>query len=420
MSTPPPTARASRLGTGLAAFSLPAFRLLFANGLLSSAGMNVTAAVHSWLILSLSNNSALWVGVSVALNGIGQLVFSVVGGVLVDRFNRRDVLMVAELVGAATAVLLAVVVSTGAIWLPLALGLSFVFGAAIAVDRTASTVLIGDVAGSERLLNAMALRRVAIVPMMVAGALVVGVLIKFAGIWAGYVFIAGALGGAPLFLFWFPTPTPAISERTTTGFLTLAKKGIRFAARDSQVRTLLLLAVVMEAFGFSYMTMLPVMAKNVLQVDAFGLGMLQAAAGIGSGLAVLTVAFLGNVRHKPRLIFFMALVAGLFLIAFSRSTTLLLSMALAMLTSGSLMAYDLALATMLQLVSPRHMRGRVISLYSLAIAFMSLGGFATGAIGSVVGVPLMMTIGGSTIVGKLLWRRPKLLRIREMGSGGAE
>jgi MFS family permease len=407
-------ANGSRLGIGLASFSLPAFRLLFLNGLLSAAAMNVSALVHSWLVLSLSGDSALWVGVSVALHGVGQVFFSIAGGVLVDRFNRRNVLMASQLVGSVVAGLLAIAAYSGAVWLPMALGASFVFGAAVAVDRTATTALLGDVAGRERLLNALALRRVAIVPMMVLGSLLVGGLIKFAGIWSGYVFMAVALTAAPLVLLGLSKARPMATSGAAAGFLAQAKEGFRFAAKDSQVRMLLLIAVVMEAFGFSYTTMVPVMAKNVLKVDAFGLGVLQAATGIGVGVSVLAVAFLGNFRNKPLLIFVTALGGGLSLIAFSLSTVMPAAMLFAMLTSGCLMAYDITIGALLQLVSPVHMRGRVVSLHSLAIAFMSLGGFATGAIGAAIGVPVMMTIGGSTIVGNILWRRRRLLRIREL------
>jgi hypothetical protein len=88
-------------------------------------------------------------------------------------------------------------------------------------------------------------------------------------------------------------------------------------------------------------------------------------------------------------------------------------MLFALLTTGFLNAYDITIGSLLQLVSPSQMRGRIISLHNLVLAFTSLGGFAAGAIGSLIGVPVMLALGSAAIVGNLLLHRPRLLRIRE-------
>jgi len=111
--------------------------------------------------------------------------------------------------------------------------------------------------------------------------------------------------------------------------------------------------------------------------------------------------------------------AGGFLLAFSISRSLPLSMLCALLTTGFLTAYDITIGSLLQIVSPAQMRGRIISLHSLAIAFTSLGGFAAGAIGSLIGVPVMLALGSAAIVSNLMFHRPRLLRIRERGGDGS-
>jgi hypothetical protein len=90
----------------------------------------------------------------------------------------------------------------------------------------------------------------------------------------------------------------------------------------------------------------------------------------------------------------------------------------ALLTTGLLMAYDVALSSLLQIVSPPKMRGRVVSLYGLAIGFMAFGGFALGAIGSAIGVPVMLGINSAAILGNLLLHRRRLLQIRERRGDG--
>jgi MFS family permease len=407
-----PAPRRWRLG----ALEIPGFRLIFVNGLFSSVGMQSVVLVQGWLVLSLSDDSPFWVGVSVALNGIGRMIFSIVGGVLGDQLDRRKVVVAAEFASAAICAVIAATSYLGIATLPLVLATSFVIAGTLAMDMTVTAALIFDVAGRERILNAVSLRRMTAAPMMIGGSLLVGWLIASAGIWAAYAFVSAALVIAPWVLLRLPPPKRA-SAGGREPFARSAAEGIKFAANHWQIRTLLLVALGMETFGFSYLTMIPVMAKNVLDVDAIGLGQIAAASGVGAGLAVLGIASLGDFRNKPLLVFSTALGAGVSLFAFALSRSLPLSMLCALLTTGFLTAYDITIGSLLQLVSPTHMRGRIISLHNLVIAFASFGGFAAGAIGSLIGVPVMLALGSAAIVSNLLFHRPRLLMIEERAAG---
>jgi len=400
-----------RRGATFDALRIPAFRLVFADGLLSSIGMPASNLVQSWLVLSLSGDSPLWVGVSVGLNGLGRIVFAIIGGVLSDQLDRRKTVFTAQLATSAIAGLMAVACYFQVATLPLALFTSFLLGGALTVDMTVTNALIYDVAGRERLLNAMSLRRIATVPTVISGSLVMGFLLAEVGTWAAYALVSVILFLAPWVLLRLPAPER--EKASGTSFVVLAVEGMRYGASDWQIRTLLLISVGMEMFGFSYQTMVPVMAKDVLDAGAVGLGQISAASGVGSGLAILGVASLGNLRDKPRLLFWCALGAGVALLGFSLSRSLPLSMLCALLTTGLLMAYDIALSSLLQIVSPPRMRGRIVSLYGLAIGCMALGGFGLGAVGSVIGVPTVLGLSSLAIVGNLLMHRPRLFQIRE-------
>src|SRR5215207_7957932 len=150
---PRPIATTGR-GNPFDALRIPEFRLVFADGLLSSIGMTASNLVHGWLVLSLSGDSPLWVGVSVALNGIGRVVFSIIAGVISDQFDRRLVVFTAQLTTALIAGVLAVACYFQVATLPLALATSLLLGAALTVDMTVTSALVYDVAGRERLLNA--------------------------------------------------------------------------------------------------------------------------------------------------------------------------------------------------------------------------------------------------------------------------
>jgi MFS family permease len=163
----PPIAAAAR-GNPFDALRIPAFRLVFADGLLSSIGMPASNLVHGWLVLSLSGDSPMWVGVSVALNGVGRVVFAIVAGVISDQLDRRLVVFGAQLSTALIAGVLAVACYFEVATLPLALAASLLLGGALTVDMTVTNALIYDAAGRERLLNAMSLRRIAMVPMLIS------------------------------------------------------------------------------------------------------------------------------------------------------------------------------------------------------------------------------------------------------------
>jgi hypothetical protein len=104
---------------------------------------------------------------------------------------------------------------------------------------------------------------------------------------------------------------------------------------------------------------------------------------------------------------------GAALLGFAVSRSLPLSVFLAAATMAFLNAYDMTLGALMQLVSPPHLRGRAVSLHSLAISFTALGGFVMGAVGGIIGVPVVLAAGGTGIVANSLWRRAALMRIRE-------
>ena len=129
--------------------------------------------------------------------------------------------------------------------------------------------------------------------------------------------------------------------------------------------------------------------------------------------ATLLMAAWGDSVPKAKIIIVCAAGAGVALIAFAVSRSLPISVILAGAVMGFLNAYDLALGAMMQLVSPAHLRGRSISLHSLAISFTALGGFVIGALGGIVGVPLVMAVSGGGIIANAALRRRAVLGLLE-------
>jgi len=162
------------------------------------------------------------------------------------------------------------------------------------------------------------------------------------------------------------------------------------------------------------MVMLPVMARDVLHVGAEGLGALSAAGGAGAMLSTIVVAGLGDFKNKGLLLLVTAAGAGVFILLFAASPWYLASMVLVAGVGASLMAYDATMGTLLQLLSTDAVRGRMMGLYGLTFGFTPVGGFLAGAIGTLIGVPFAVGLGGAIILAYVAGTARRVLALRTL------
>ena len=399
-----------------ASFKQPGFKPFYVHSTFAAVDMNVRMAVHGWMVLELSNDSEFWVGIYALVLGAGQILFSSFAGTLADRFQRRNVLLLEGIGGTTLAALIAVTVYLDVMQLWMAIALAFPVGCLRATRFTATNRLVFDLVGPERLVNGVSLWRIANTPVMIGGGILAGAMIDWVGIWAAYTLIAGSLLFSLPFLLL--VRVKGTVEEGGGRLIRQTLDGLRYASSNASLRTLFTVSIVMEFLGFSFLVMVPVMAKTVLEVGGLGLGFLQAGVGGGMFVATLIMAAVGDGPRKQRIIFINALATGVALIGFAYSPNLLVAVVLAGAVMGLLNAYDLTLGALIQLVAPPNMRGRAVSLHSLAISFTAVGGFVIGGVGSVVTVPTMLAAAGVGIVVNALLRRRAILGIREFGHQG--
>lgn len=347
-----------------------------------------------WLVL-IETDSPFWVGMVAGLRGLGQVSFGVLGGVIADRIDRRSGLICTQGLIASIALVLGALILVGFINLWVILLLSFLQGLFMAFNMTLNNSLIGDVVGMRRLLNAMSARLTAFNVARLIGSALAGVIIVNAGIAECYI----VLGSVSLFgsLLLFPVRSLNRITVETEPLLQNARKGVLFAVRNPLLRSLLLMSVLMEMFGFSYHIMLPVIARDVLHVGASGLGLLGAFGGAGAIFGTIAVASLRDVTAKGVILVSTATFAGVFLICFAFSPWIIISLVLAGCIGAMLMAYDANMATLLQLLSPEDMRGRIMGIYAFTFGFTPLGGFLGGVLATIFGAPFAIAMGGGVI-----------------------
>ncbi|MEE8442333.1 MAG: MFS transporter [Dehalococcoidia bacterium] len=389
------------------------FRWLMAGQTVSITGFIMAMLADGWLVLMLTD-SPFWVGVAAGVQGIGLIGFGLIGGVVVDRIGGRRALIMAR-AGMAIAVLILGVLTIGE-WVALwhILLVATVRGVGMAVGAPAVNALAYDVAGRNRLLNAIGLLGAAETVSSILGGLAAGTLIAWAGVGPCYLAVGGSLAVSALAVVVMGhVPRSKASQEAVWRS---AWDGMKYTMGQMDLRSLLMMSLIMELFGFSFLIMLPVIARDVLDVGATGLGYLAAAGGVGALTASMVVTSLGDFRSKGLLVTLGGGASGLTLILFALSPWFGLSLVLAAALGGLLFAYDASMATLIQLVSSERMRGRVLGLYSMTWGFTPVGGFISGGIATVLGAPAAIGLGGGLILAYVLPASGGLRRIKEPGS----
>ena len=392
-------------------FQNPRFRLLWISVAFNDMGIFLYFMVQGWLVLTVTG-SPFWVGATMGMAGLGTMAFSPLGGVLADRLDRRSLIIGGQLVQAAYASLMAALVLSDQIQLWHILLVAFVDGGVASIKIPAREALTLDLVGRENLLRATAANFMAMTLFGMAAPLIGGVVITAFDIGWAYVIWAGVSMAAAVVLMRL-TGVPRRPSKARGSPLQDLKIGIRYALTTPTVRTLLLIILVTEIFGWAHESMLPVMARDELDVGASGLGYLLSAAAAGALVGTLVVSAMGDIKEKGRLMVVGQAGFGLFLVLFALSSSFPLSMVLLALAYALGVAFEAIIVTLLQTSVPDEMRGRVLSFQAFMWGISFSAGFHTGAIASAVGAPVTIAIGGGVVLLNALRLLPTMSRFRE-------
>ncbi len=360
------------------------YRFLWFAQIGRTAAMWMEQIARPVLILQLTD-SALQVGLVVAVRMAPQLLFGLPAGVVADRFDRKRVLLAAQWVTTATYFLLAALVLTGVVEPWHVFAFAAVTGTALVFNQTSRQALIPQIVPSEHVLNAVALNTAALNMMRIAGPAVAGLLL-LSGVGPVYL-LSGALGLAGIgFVFFLELPRQPRPTEEQPPWLDDLREGLSFVAHKPAVLAVLGPPLIMFVFGIPYLNVfVPLFAKDVLDLGDSGVGALVAAAGAGALLGSLVMASQTQLRRRGiLLLIFLALFSG-GLLLFSRTTLLPLSI-IALMAAASMSTSFMALTNSLLLeLSPPDMRGRVMSLMSLDRGLIPVGAITAGALATLLG-----------------------------------
>jgi MFS family permease len=392
--------RSALLARLFTAFEVHAFRWLWSSHFLYVMSLVMSRLALGWLALDLTN-SALWVGIATGVEGAGKIIWGFAAGVLVDRLDKRALLLMGQLLFGVLGLIMGMLILLHQVAMWNVLIVAFLLGAADATLAPAANAITYQVVGRERVMNASAVNMLGFNLARTIGAALAGILIERSGLGACYLVMGGlaCLGALPM----IGIRGDFRSTASHAPFWRALRAGLRYTWHDGALRRVLGLSMIVEAFGFSHYTMISVIARDVLKVGAEGYGYLSAAGGIGASLGTLALASLGDVKQKGRLMWAVTTSAGVGIILFALSRSYPLSLLLALCNGAVLASYDALMQAVVQLLTPDAMRGRVLSLYVLTFGFTSVGGTVVGLIASAAGAPLAISLGGGVIVAYLLW-----------------
>lgn len=387
------------------------FRLLWIGLLVSLTGRWMQAVAQGWLVLRLSD-SPFQLGLVGFCQFLPVLLFALPAGVAADRLPRRVTLLWTQGLSMVFAIALAVLTGLDAIRVWHVAILAFATGAAGALDIPVRQSLLQDLVGRENLPNAIALNSLAFNSSRMIGPAIGGALLAITGEAAvflvnglSYLAVLAAIRGMR-----HRAPVRA-AERVS--WIAQVRAGIAHAAGDPRMRTLLALVFVTSVFGSPYTILLPVFARDVLSVGSSGLGWMMGAGGLGAVLGALSVAGRGGRLRAGRTVAGAMFLLGLGLIGFSVTRDFALALILLVVIGGAMIVQIATSNTMLQLLSPPELRGRIISLYMLAfLGAAPLGSLLAGTLARTLGTPRAVMIGGAVCAVTSVWFATRIPALR--------
>jgi MFS family permease len=389
----------------LAAFTYRDFRVQWFGACTSSIGTWVQLTAQNWMVLSLTG-SAFFLGLDSFLQQLPIMLFTLVGGVLADRRDRRRTLLSSQYVQMATATTLAALVYFNVVTITYILILSFTTGLAQAFGGPAYQSLVPSLVDKKDLPNAVALNSIQFNIARVLGPLLFAATLSIAAGWGfadqqsmAICFALNALSFLVVINTLMALRVKHIPPAQTRSMRDELQGGISYVRQHGELVALIVLAATTTFLGFAVLTFLPVFTKSVFQGDARTYSHLLAFSGAGSVAGALVVAWLGKFKRMGLTALLMQAIYGIFILAFAMSRTLWVSDLLLFLTGAALMVVFSTVTSLVQLIAPNEMRGRVMSIYMVAFrGGMPLGSLASGYAATYISAPVVLEVNGILLV----------------------
>ncbi len=400
-------------GQLLRALRHPNFQLFVVGQSLSLVGTWITRVATSWLVFRLTGSEFL-LGLVAFAGQIPLLVLAPFGGVAGDRWDRRRILVVTQVLSAVQSLVLAVLAFTGLVTVGYIIVLQLVQGLINAFDTPARQAFVAEMVDDPAdLPNAIALNSSMFNATRIVGPTVAGLLVAAVG--EAWCFLLDAVSYVAVIvsLLMMRFAQPAV-RRLETHIVDEIRTGLDYIMTFAPVRALLVQVALVSIMGMPYTVLMPVIAVRVLHGGPHTLGILMTASGAGALLGTLYLASRHSVLGLGKVIVGATLMLAAGLIAFSFSRSLLLSTVLLPFVGGGLILQSAAANTILQTVVDKRLRGRVMAFYTMAVlGTQPVGSLLAGALANKIGTQETIFLGAMVCLAGAGWfasQRSRLAR----------
>ncbi len=364
---------------------------------LSSGAFRIREVARSWLIYSLTG-SAFVLGWVDAVWGVATLFLSLLGGAASDRIDRRRLLTLGQVGSALIPLVVTFLIFGGVIRVWHLVLANFLMGVVFSFVIPARRALLGDLMASGALLNAMALSTVATSVAQVASSAIGGKLVDEAGPAPAYLLVAGCIALTAWMYSRLPSTEGGDEGGVENSIRADVVEGANYILERPLLTGILALELGRVLLYRPYTILLPLFAGDVFEVGATGLGFLQGASSVGGLAGSLIVASLGDFRYKGWLLIGAGALSGVGLLSLGWAPTFVLALISLVLATMGGSAYMVTRNTLLQNISSRRMRGRVVGFRRLLWGLRPLGVLPVGALADAVGAPLTVKLTGMAVL----------------------
>ncbi len=398
----------------LSAFRHSNFRWFWLNGATQAMAQGMQFLVLGWLVLEITSSSTQ-LGMVIFAFGVPNLLFALLGGIIADRANRLKLLISTRFYVSALIFALAILRITNLLEIWHVYAVVVLLGTIQALNFPSRQAIVPDLVERDDLMNAVALHTMVNQTGQIIGPAAAGGIIELVGIGPALLVNAGLyLSGIVFLLFIRGLPRQSAAEGAT--LLADLRAGLQCVRSTPILYTVIGMTLALAFFALSVRQVMPAFAKDVLEIGAGGTGLLLLAVGLGSLLGTLILAAQGDFRRKGRLFMASGILVSVVLPLFAWSPWFWASWIILFFV-GLAMGFFVPLAiTLVQLNVPSELRGRVISIFTLAPAVHFVGALPLAAAANLISWPVAITGGAALSLLVALWLgvwRPVLRHLEE-------
>ena len=372
------------------------FRWIWIGSFVSFMAMNMQMITRGWLVLRLENDSPLALVLVMVSFAAPMTVVSLLGGALADRFPKKNLIIVSQSANAVMTFVLAMMDASGTIWFGAVLFIGVVNGSMMAINMPSRQAIISDIVPETKLMNAVALNNSAMNLTRIIGPALAGFLILFIDTSGVFYLISAIYVLSALSLLMVKT-NAVQAKGARKGVGKDIFEGLRYVWGDVDLRGLILMAFIPSLFGFTLFALLPVWAREALNVNSSDLGILMTMMGVGALIGTLGLAGVRKFSRRGMLLLGLGVLWGVTLVGLANSMIFPVAMPFLLIVGLISSVYMSLNMTLTQVSSAPEMRGRVMSIMMMTFGLMPIGALPFGTIAEYIGTANALTISGALL-----------------------